>query len=48
MRESEAWQRILRANEWEDSFLPGAAFEAFLQQEVATVDTTLRAIGLIG
>lgn len=48
MRESEAWQRILRANEWEDSFLPGAAFEAFLQQEVATVDATLRAIGLIG
>ena len=47
MRESEAWQEILRANEWEDSFLPGAAFEAFLQDEVATVDTTLRAIGLI-
>lgn len=48
MRASEAWQRILLANEWEDSFLPGAAFEAFLQQEVATVDATLRAIGLIG
>ena len=48
MRESEAWQRILRANEWEDSFLPGEAFEAFLRDEVATVDTTLRAIGLIG
>ena len=47
MRESEAWQDILRANEWEDSFLPGAAFEAFLQNEVATVDETLRAIGLI-
>ncbi len=47
MRESEAWQRILRTNEWEDSFLPGAAFEAFLRDEVATVDATLRAIGLI-
>lgn len=47
MRESAAWQDILRANEWEDSFLPGAAFEAFLQDEVATVDETLRAIGLI-
>ena len=47
MRESEAWQEILTANEWEDSFLPGAAFEAFLQDEVATVDETLRAIGLI-
>lgn len=47
MRESAAWQSILRANEWEDSFLPGAAFEAFLQDEAATVDETLRAIGLI-
>ena len=47
MRESEAWQDILRANEWEDSFLAGAAFEAFLLDEVATVDATLRAIGLI-
>ena len=47
MRESEAWQEILIANEWEDSFLPGAAFEAFLQEEVGTVDATLRAIGLI-
>ena len=47
MRESEAWRDILRVNEWEDSFLPGADFEAFLQEEVATVDETLRAIGLV-
>lgn len=47
MRESEAWQDVLRDNEWEDSFLPGAAFEAFLQDEAATVDATLRAIGLV-
>ena len=47
MRESEAWREILVANEWEDSFLAGAAFDAFLQEEVATVDATLRAIGLI-
>ena len=47
MRESAAWQEILRANEWEDSFLAGTAFEAFLEEEAATVDETLRAIGLI-
>lgn len=47
MRMSPQWQEILRANEWEDSFLPGAAFEDFLRDETATVDVTLRAIGLI-
>ena len=47
MRMSAQWQEILRANDWEDSFLPGAAFEDFLREETATVDATLRAIGLI-
>ena len=47
MRASAAWQDILRANEWEDSFLAGPAFEQFLSDEAATVDMTLRAIGLI-
>lgn len=47
MRMSAQWQEILRANDWEDSFLPGAAFEDFLREETATVDATLRAIGLV-
>ena len=47
MRESAEWQEILRANHWEDSFLAGGAFETFLRDEAATVDDTLRAIGLI-
>ncbi|MYD72377.1 MAG: tripartite tricarboxylate transporter substrate binding protein [Acidobacteria bacterium] len=47
MRMSPQWREILRANDWEDSFLPGAAFEDFLREETATVDATLRAIGLI-
>ena len=46
MRESSAWQNILRANEWEDSFLAGPAFEEFLGEEVATIDVILREIGL--
>ncbi len=47
MRMSAQWREILRANDWEDSFLAGAAFDDFLRDEVATVDATLRAIGLI-
>ena len=47
MRESSAWQDIVRANDWEDSFLAGPAFEQFLSEEVATIDHILRAIGLI-
>lgn len=47
LRDTAAWQDILRANEWEDSFLAGPAFEQFLKDETATVDMTLRAIGLI-
>ena len=47
MRESSAWQEILVANEWEDSFLAGADFEQFLDEEAVTVDGILRAIGLI-
>ena len=47
MRMSAQWQEILGANDWEDSFLPGAAFEDFLRDETATADATLRAIGLI-
>ena len=47
LRESAAWQDILRANDWEDSFLSGLAFDRFLQEEAATVDVTLRSIGLI-
>ena len=47
MRDSAVWQDILRANEWEDSFLAGPAFEQFLSEEVATIDVILRAIGLI-
>ena len=47
MRESSAWQNILVANEWEDSFLVGPEFEQFLDEEVETVDVILREIGLI-
>jgi putative tricarboxylic transport membrane protein len=47
MRDSSAWQDILLANEWEDSFLTGAAFDQFLTDERATADAVLRSIGLV-
>ena len=47
MRDSSAWQDILLANEWEDSFLTGAAFDQFLTEERATADAVLRSIGLV-
>ena len=43
----EAANRILVANEGEDSFLVGPEFEQFLDEEVETVDVILREIGLI-
>jgi putative tricarboxylic transport membrane protein len=47
MRESPAWQDILVANDWQDSFLTGADFEEFVREEERTVEVILRAIGLI-
>ncbi len=47
MRESSAWQDILEANNWQDSFLTGAEFEDFLREEERTVEVVLRSIGLI-
>lgn len=47
MRESQAWQDILVANDWQDSFLTGADFEAFVREEERTVEVILRAVGLI-
>ena len=47
MRDSAAWQEILRTNEWEDSFLTGTALDQFLTEERATADAVLRSIGLV-
>lgn len=48
MRASGAWRDILRRNDWEDSFLAGADFERFLEEETAAADEILRSIGLAG
>ena len=45
MRESQAWQDILRSNHWDDSLLAGAELEKFIEEETATNTVILRAIG---
>jgi hypothetical protein len=41
MRESEAWQEILRRNEWEDSFLAGPELRLFLTVERTRAEAIL-------
>ena len=48
LRASDAWRDILRRNDWEDTFLAGADFERFLEEETAAADEILRSIGLLG
>lgn len=46
LRETAAWREILRRNEWEDSFLPGDAFLAYIQDEEARTARILATLGL--
>jgi putative tricarboxylic transport membrane protein len=47
MRDSPAWQDILRQNHWEDSFLTGSDLEQFIAGETQRDAEILRAIGLV-
>jgi len=47
MRRSDQWQQILRQNDWEDSFLSGREFDAFLADETRRNAETLNAMGLV-
>ncbi len=42
-----AWQELLRQRGLEDAFLPGAAFEAFLEREQRETEAVLKEIGLV-
>lgn len=46
MRATPRWQDILRRNDWDDSFLSGPEFQAFLDREMLTTAATLRQLGL--
>src|SRR4051812_17470167 len=41
-----AWQEMLQTRDWQDAFLTGDAFAAFLQQDVQQTEAVLKEIGL--
>lgn len=47
MAKSDAWREILKQKGWDDAYLGGDAFAAFLKQEQARVATVLKSVGLI-
>lgn len=47
MAKSQAWKDILKQKGWDDAFLAGDAFAAFLKQEQGRVTDVLRSVGLV-
>lgn len=47
MHETDDWEQVLKDNAWDDAFLAGEEFGAFLDDEVARVRKVLRDIGLV-
>ena len=47
MAKSAQWQAIMKKRGWIDAYQPTAEFEAFLKDEQARVEATLRSIGLV-
>jgi putative tricarboxylic transport membrane protein len=48
LHDSEAWAAELETRGWADAFLTGDSFEAFLDENITEVTTTLTNIGLVG
>lgn len=46
MHDAEAWPAAVESNGWTDAFLSGDEFDAFLEEDVALTQETLRTIGL--
>lgn len=47
MAQSKEWQEILKTRGWDDSYLSGDAFAAFLKDENARVAAVLKSVGLV-
>ncbi len=45
--ESDAWAKVLETNDWDDAFMAGDEFETYVDEEVASAQTTLKEIGLV-
>ena len=44
---TDTWKATLEENNWADAFLAGEEFETFLDEDIASVKTTLTDIGLL-
>ncbi|MCC2687271.1 MAG: C4-dicarboxylate transporter substrate-binding protein [Rhizobiaceae bacterium] len=47
MHESDAWKKVLEAQSWEDAYLAGDEFEAFLDEEKTRQEQVLKDVGLL-
>ena len=47
MVKSAAWKEILKQKGWDDAYLPGDAFAAFLKEEQTRVANVLKSVGLV-
>src|SRR5919206_4535209 len=47
MVKSDAWKEVLKQKGWDDAYLPGDEFGAFLKQEQTRVADVLKTIGLV-
>jgi putative tricarboxylic transport membrane protein len=47
MHESEAWKKVLTTQGWEDAYLSGDDFKAFLKEETARQEAVLKEVGLV-
>ena len=47
MVKSPAWAEVLKQKGWDDAYLPGDEFAAYLKQEQTRVADVLKTIGLV-
>jgi len=47
MAKSATWKDILKQKGWDDAYLAGDAFAAFLKQEQTRVNEVLKSVGLV-
>jgi putative tricarboxylic transport membrane protein len=47
MVKSNSWKETLKQKDWDDAYLPGAPFAAFLKDETARITSVMKSIGLV-
>jgi putative tricarboxylic transport membrane protein len=46
MARSEGWKAVLASKKWQDTFLAGAEFEAYLEEQIAATTAVLKDLGI--